>query len=207
MNIGFSSFLVHPWHQPCCSCVIPTSQYHSYLYTSLCRPSPYAIVTCVTISSAAFTSHHCFPYHRLVFYYHLFSHWQFQRALYHVVLSRSSMSQTHFALHCPPSLLLDDAMTYLHVSAWHCISCIGLMQCGWHRYMKLCHTREELARLPQGPKLVLATLPSLQAGCARDLFLEWAPDPKNLILCTQQAEVRLSTIQQGSTYLWSPPAC
>lgn len=58
------------------------------------------------------------------------------------------------------------------------------------RYMKLCHTREELARLPQGPKLVLATLPSLQAGMARDLFMEWAPDPNNLILFTQQAEVR-----------------
>ena len=57
------------------------------------------------------------------------------------------------------------------------------------RYMKLCHTREELARLPQGPKLVLATLPSLQAGMARDLFMEWAPHPKNLILFTQQAEV------------------
>lgn len=57
--------------------------------------------------------------------------------------------------------------------------------------MKLCHTREELARLPQGPKLVLATLPSLQAGMARDLFMEWAPHPKNLILFTQQAEVLL----------------
>ncbi|KAL0041377.1 hypothetical protein WJX79_001220 [Trebouxia sp. C0005] len=56
------------------------------------------------------------------------------------------------------------------------------------RYVKLCHTREELGRLPQGPKLVLATLPSLQAGMARDLFLEWAADPKNLILFTQQAE-------------------
>ena len=57
------------------------------------------------------------------------------------------------------------------------------------RYLKLCHTREELARLSQGPKLVMATLPSLQAGMARDLFVEWAADPKNLILFTQQAEV------------------
>ncbi len=55
--------------------------------------------------------------------------------------------------------------------------------------MKLCHAREELARLPQGPKVVLATLPSLQAGMARDLFVEWAADPRNLILFTQQAEV------------------
>ena len=58
------------------------------------------------------------------------------------------------------------------------------------RYLKLCHTREELGRLPQGPKLVLATLPSLQAGMARDLFVEWAADPRNLILFTQPAEVR-----------------
>ncbi len=58
------------------------------------------------------------------------------------------------------------------------------------RYLKLCHTREELGRLPQGPKLVLATLPSLQAGMARDLFVEWAADPRNLILFTQAAEVR-----------------
>ncbi len=57
------------------------------------------------------------------------------------------------------------------------------------RYLKLCHTREELGRLPQGPKLVLATLPSLQAGMARDLFVEWAADPRNLILFTQPAEV------------------
>lgn len=56
------------------------------------------------------------------------------------------------------------------------------------RYLKLCHTREELGRLPQGPKLVLATLPSLQAGMARELFVEWAADPRNLILFTQAAE-------------------
>ena len=48
---------------------------------------------------------------------------------------------------------------------------------------------EEVARLSQGPKLVLATLPSLQAGMARQLFVEWAGDPRNLFLFTQQAEV------------------
>ena len=79
-----------------------------------------------------------------------------------------------------------------------------LYKCGWLRYMKLCHTREELARLPQGPKLVLATLPSLQAGMARDLFMEWAPDPKNLVLFTQQAEVRLSTTAAINASLINP---
>lgn len=72
------------------------------------------------------------------------------------------------------------------------------------RYMKLCHTRQELARLPQGPKLVLATLPSLQAGMARELFVEWAHDPRNLILFTQQAEVLPYTASTAKS--WSPIA-
>ena len=55
--------------------------------------------------------------------------------------------------------------------------------------MKLCRSREELAHLPNTPKLVLATLPSLEAGPARDLFADWASDPRNLILFTQRAEV------------------
>ena len=55
--------------------------------------------------------------------------------------------------------------------------------------MKVCHTREELARLPQGPKLVLATLPDLSAGMSRELFMQWAPNPSNTILFTQEAEV------------------
>lgn len=59
--------------------------------------------------------------------------------------------------------------------------------------MKVCHTREELARLPQGPKLVLATLPSLTAGMSRELFMQWAPNPKNTILFTQEAEVGAQT--------------
>lgn len=81
----------------------------------------------------------------------------------------------------------------LDLQAWHVTSTTsgdaGKKLSIGCRYVKLCHTREELGRLPQGPKLVLATLPSLQAGMARDLFLEWAADPKNLILFTQQAEV------------------
>lgn len=50
------------------------------------------------------------------------------------------------------------------------------------RYLKLCSSREELARLPQGPKVVLATSPTLEAGFSRQLFVEWAGDPRNAIL-------------------------
>lgn len=31
-------------------------------------------------------------------------------------------------------------------------------------FLKLCGSREELAHLPHGPKLVLASMPSLEAG-------------------------------------------
>jgi len=50
--------------------------------------------------------------------------------------------------------------------------------------------REELGRLPQGPKVVLATLPTLGAGPAQQLVLEWAGDPRNAVIFTQQPEVR-----------------
>ncbi len=40
-----------------------------------------------------------------------------------------------------------------------------------------------------GPKVVLATLASLEAGLARQLFIEWARDPKNLIIFPLEAQV------------------
>eukprot|EP00887_Chlorella_sp_A99_P003905 scaffold11.g3905.t1 len=49
-------------------------------------------------------------------------------------------------------------------------------------YLKLCSSREELGRLPQGPKLVLATCPSLEAGLSCQLFAEWAGDPRNALV-------------------------
>ena len=49
------------------------------------------------------------------------------------------------------------------------------------RYLTLCHSLEELRNLRPGPKVVLASFGSLEAGPARALFAEWAEDPKNLV--------------------------
>lgn len=54
--------------------------------------------------------------------------------------------------------------------------------------MKLCSSREELARLPHGPKLVLASLPSLEAGFSRQLFMDWAENPRNAVVFVTPAE-------------------
>jgi Beta-Casp domain len=59
------------------------------------------------------------------------------------------------------------------------------------RFLKLCHSREDVAHLPQGPKVVLCTLPDLEAGIARQIFVEWAPDPRNLIIFPGRPQVRL----------------
>ena len=56
-------------------------------------------------------------------------------------------------------------------------------------FLKLCASREELGRLPQGPKVVLATLPSLEAGPARALLAEWGADPRSAVVFTQEPEV------------------
>ncbi len=45
-----------------------------------------------------------------------------------------------------------------------------------------------------GPKVVLATLASLEAGLARQLFIEWARDSRNLIVFPLQAQVQSSQI-------------
>jgi cleavage and polyadenylation specificity factor subunit 2 len=54
------------------------------------------------------------------------------------------------------------------------------------RYLTLCHSLDELKNLRPGPKVVLASFGSLDAGPARALFTEWAEDPKNLIVLTNR---------------------
>ena len=54
------------------------------------------------------------------------------------------------------------------------------------RYLALCHSVEELQNLRPGPKVVLASFGSLEAGPARRLFVEWAQDPKNLVVLTDR---------------------
>eukprot|EP00850_Spirogloea_muscicola_P005295 SM000024S07757 [mRNA] locus=s24:318967:324274:+ [translate_table: standard] len=57
------------------------------------------------------------------------------------------------------------------------------------KYLKLCHTREELEALGAGPKVVLASLASLEAGYSRQLFVEWASHPANLVLFTEHGQM------------------
>ena len=45
------------------------------------------------------------------------------------------------------------------------------------RAVRPCHSVGDVARLPRGPKVVVASLSSLDAGVARELLVEWAGNP------------------------------
>ncbi|KAI5055518.1 hypothetical protein GOP47_0029039 [Adiantum capillus-veneris] len=54
---------------------------------------------------------------------------------------------------------------------------------------QLCSSRKKFAVLdPTKPKVVFASMASLEAGFARELFVEWASEPKNLILFTDRGQ-------------------
>ena len=53
------------------------------------------------------------------------------------------------------------------------------------KFMKICHSKEELNKLSRGPRVVMASLSSMESGPARDLLVDWAMLPKNLIIFTQ----------------------
>ena len=56
------------------------------------------------------------------------------------------------------------------------------------RYLKAFTSLAGLKKLPRGPKVVLATDLSLEAGAARQLFVEWAHDPRNLIIVATEPD-------------------
>ncbi|KAI4311930.1 hypothetical protein MLD38_036794 [Melastoma candidum] len=45
-----------------------------------------------------------------------------------------------------------------------------------------------LDNLPPGPKVILASMASLEAGFSHDIFAEWATDPRNLVLFTERGQ-------------------
>lgn len=49
-------------------------------------------------------------------------------------------------------------------------------------------TKKELEKLPPGPKVVLASMASLEEGFSRDIFVDWATDAKNLIIFTERGQ-------------------
>ena len=63
------------------------------------------------------------------------------------------------------------------------------------RHVRMCHTRADLAALGHGPKLVLATLATLEAGGSRQLLVEWAANPANLLLFPGRAPVRAGIVR------------
>ncbi|CAG8535872.1 10008_t:CDS:10 [Ambispora gerdemannii] len=53
------------------------------------------------------------------------------------------------------------------------------------RYLRLCHRYKDLAKYP-GLKVVLASNVSLETGYARELFLEWGTDKRNVLILTDR---------------------
>uniref|UniRef100_A0A7N0RI13 Cleavage and polyadenylation specificity factor subunit 2 n=1 Tax=Kalanchoe fedtschenkoi TaxID=63787 RepID=A0A7N0RI13_KALFE len=55
------------------------------------------------------------------------------------------------------------------------------------RHIKLLINKTDLDNVP-GPKIVLASMASLEVGFSHDIFAEWAMDAKNLILFTERSQ-------------------
>ncbi|KAK8393691.1 hypothetical protein O3P69_006784 [Scylla paramamosain] len=53
------------------------------------------------------------------------------------------------------------------------------------KHLKFCHNLTDLSRLPS-PKVVLASFPDLESGYSRELFVQWATNPKNTIILTSR---------------------
>ena len=50
------------------------------------------------------------------------------------------------------------------------------------RHLIRCTSLAAYEKLPNGPRVVLATMPSLEFGFARDLFINWAANPRNVVV-------------------------
>ena len=56
-----------------------------------------------------------------------------------------------------------------------------------------CATLAAYEKLPAGPKVVLATMASLEFGFARDLFVAWASIQRNVVVRPSKAEINVLT--------------
>ncbi|KAG7014767.1 Cleavage and polyadenylation specificity factor subunit 2 [Cucurbita argyrosperma subsp. argyrosperma] len=56
------------------------------------------------------------------------------------------------------------------------------------KHVTLLINKSELDNAPDGPKVVLASMASLEAGYSHDIFVEWATDAKNLILFSERGQ-------------------
>lgn len=64
----------------------------------------------------------------------------------------------------------------------------------------MCQTKAALDAIP-GPKVVLASSPSLDFGFSRDLFLEWSSNPRNAVILVDKPE--MGTLY-SKLYQWIP---
>ncbi|CAH1261607.1 CPSF2 [Branchiostoma lanceolatum] len=53
------------------------------------------------------------------------------------------------------------------------------------KHLKLCHSLSELHKVPD-PKVVLASVPDLESGFSRELFVQWCHSPKNTVVLTSR---------------------
>ncbi|GKV31150.1 hypothetical protein SLEP1_g39882 [Rubroshorea leprosula] len=56
------------------------------------------------------------------------------------------------------------------------------------KHVTLLISKSELDKAPDAPKVVLASMASLEAGFSHDIFAEWATDPRNLVLFTERGQ-------------------
>lgn len=54
------------------------------------------------------------------------------------------------------------------------------------RQIQLCHSMAELSRVPD-PKVVLASVPDMECGFSRDLFVQWCGSPNNCVILTTRS--------------------
>uniref|UniRef100_A0A2R5LLA6 Cleavage and polyadenylation specificity factor subunit 2 n=2 Tax=Ornithodoros turicata TaxID=34597 RepID=A0A2R5LLA6_9ACAR len=53
------------------------------------------------------------------------------------------------------------------------------------KHLQLCHSLMELSRV-QEPKVVLASMPDMECGFSRELFIQWCRSPKNSVILTSR---------------------
>ncbi|KAK0595526.1 hypothetical protein LWI29_007524 [Acer saccharum] len=56
------------------------------------------------------------------------------------------------------------------------------------KHVTLLINKSELDNAPDGPKVVLASMASLEAGFSHDIFVEWTSEVKNLVLFTERGQ-------------------
>ncbi|MQM07767.1 hypothetical protein Taro_040619 [Colocasia esculenta] len=56
------------------------------------------------------------------------------------------------------------------------------------KHVTLLINKNELEKIPDTPKVVLASMASLEVGFSHDIFVEWATEAKNLVLFTEKGQ-------------------